>query len=315
MRLARGSGLDGLAAMAPLGEFPVPAAAGASALILARPLLEVSKARLRATLESRSVPWIEDPSNQSPGFERTRLRAAGRELAALGLDTGMLALSARRLRRAREAVEHAVADFCAAERPHVAVEPWGVIRIDADALRAAPAEIAVRVLTWTVAAAGGSEEPVPLAGIEAMAEALRAGPATGAWTLARAKIAVTPESILLEREPGREPVPALTLQPGARALWDGRFLVEASPRLTSPVEVRALGQDGVREARKSVAPPPGVSATVLRTVPGFWRGERLIAAPSLAFFAEGDARGALGATFRALGRYNCAPAAVEPGSA
>jgi tRNA(Ile)-lysidine synthase len=315
MRLARGSGLDGLAAMAPLTEVAIPAAGGLHTLTIARPLLEMPKARLRATLESRSIPWIEDPSNENPGFERTRLRAAGHELAALGLTTDMLNLSVRRLRRAREAIEHAVADFCAAESTHVAVEPWGVIRIGASALRAAPAEIAVRVLSWAVAAAGGSEEPVPLAGIEAVAEALRAGPATGAWTLARAKIVATPETIFLEREPGREPPPALTLEPGTRALWDGRFLVAADPRLPGPLEVRALGPDGVREVRKAVDVPTGVSATALRTLPGFWRGGRLIAAPSLAFFAEGEARGLLSATFRALGRYNPGPAAEETGSA
>jgi tRNA(Ile)-lysidine synthase len=315
MRLARGSGLDGLAAMAPLTEVAVPAAGGLHVLAIARPLLDLPKARLRATLKSRAIPWIEDPSNQDPGFERTRLRAARRQLEALGLSTDRLNLSARRLRRAREAVEAAVADFCAAERPHVAVEPWGVIRIDANALRSAPAEIAVRVLAWAVGAAGGSGEPVPLAGLEAVAEAVRAGSATGAWTLARAKIEATPATVRLEREPGREALPALSLEPGARALWDGRFLVAADARLSGPVEVRALGPDGVREVREAVALAPGVSATALRALPGFWRGERLIAAPSLAFFAQEEARGVLGATFRALGRYNCGPETAETGSA
>ena len=73
MRLARGSGLDGLAAMAPWIEARPGGPGGA--LQIVRPLLGVAKARLRATLEARGIPWIEDPSNQSPAFERTRLRA------------------------------------------------------------------------------------------------------------------------------------------------------------------------------------------------------------------------------------------------
>ena len=73
MRLARGSGLDGLAAMAPSRP---QCGRCAGALRIVRPLLDVPKARLRATLEQRGIPWIEDPSNQSPAFERTRLRAA-----------------------------------------------------------------------------------------------------------------------------------------------------------------------------------------------------------------------------------------------
>jgi hypothetical protein len=189
-----------------------------------------------------------------------------------------------------------------------------VIRIAAPALRAAPAEIAVRVLSWAVAAAGGSDAPVPLASIEAVAEALATGPATGAWTtgawtLARAKIAATAGRILIEREPGREPPPAITLAPGSQALWDGRFLVAAGPGLASAVEVRALGTDGVREARSVVQLPSGVSAAALRALPAFWRAERLIAVPSLGFWPEEGARAALCARFTALGNYNSKPVA------
>src|SRR5207249_483812 len=145
-------------------------------------------------------------------------------------------LSARRLQRARGAIERWVADFCAPDKGRVTVDPCGVIRINAPALRALPAEIAVRVLAWAVAAAGGSDEPVALANIETTAEALCAAPATGAWTLARAKITATADGILVEREPGREPLPTLILEPGSQGLWDGRFLVKAGPRLAGAVE-------------------------------------------------------------------------------
>jgi tRNA(Ile)-lysidine synthase len=226
----------------------------------------------------------------------------------------MLGLSARRLQRARGAMERWVADFCAPDKARVAVDPCGVIRIDAPALRALPAEIAVRVLTWAVAAAGGSDEPVALASIEATVDALCAAPATGVWTLARAKIGATAESILIEREPGREPLPTITLAPGSQALWDGRFLVKAGPRLVGAVEVRALGMDGVRQVRSAVPLPPGVSAAALRMLPGFWRAERLIAAPNLAFWPDEGARGEISATFPAPGNYNSKLAAEQPGS-
>jgi len=303
MRLARGSGLDGLAAMAPLSELAVAGVAIPATLTVARPLLEVPKARLRVTLECRGIPWIEDPSNQHAGFERTRLRAAGDTLESLGLTADALGLSARRLQRARGALKRWVDDFRAPEAGRVVVDPCGVIAIDAAALRGLPAEIAVRVLSWAVAAAGGAEEPVPLAGVETMSEALPAG-AAGAWTLARAKIAASPERIVIEREPGREPAPALTLEPGAKAVWDGRFLVTVGRRLRDAMEVRALGMEGVREARSAVGLPSGVSAAAMRALPGFWRAGRLVAAPNLQFWAEKEACGALEATFLALGNYN-----------
>ena len=68
-----------------------------------------------ATLRSRGIGWIEDPSNQMPVFERSRLRAARVQLRALGLTDGMLALSAQRLLRARAALEGMTDRFCQEE--------------------------------------------------------------------------------------------------------------------------------------------------------------------------------------------------------
>ena len=87
--------------------------------------------------------------------------------------------------------------------------------------------------------------------------------------------------------------------------------MKAGPRLVGAVEVRALGMDGVRQARAAVPLPRGVSADALRALPAFWRAERLIAAPNLAFWPEQAARGELSATFLALGNYNSKPVA-EP---
>jgi tRNA(Ile)-lysidine synthase len=68
-RLARGSGLDGLACMQPI-------VALAHGILLVRPLLSVSKARLVAILQQYGQEWIEDPSNQNPNYTRSRIRAA-----------------------------------------------------------------------------------------------------------------------------------------------------------------------------------------------------------------------------------------------
>ncbi|MEL0112085.1 MAG: tRNA lysidine(34) synthetase TilS [Rickettsiales bacterium] len=56
MRAERGSGEDGLAAMAPVHE-------RAHARVL-RPLLDFPKARLQATLQARGLSSVSDPSNQ-----------------------------------------------------------------------------------------------------------------------------------------------------------------------------------------------------------------------------------------------------------
>jgi tRNA(Ile)-lysidine synthase len=61
IRLARGSGVDGLAGMAPASPFPIH---GFDDLTLTRPLLGFSHQRLVATLRAAKQDWIEDPSKQ-----------------------------------------------------------------------------------------------------------------------------------------------------------------------------------------------------------------------------------------------------------
>src|SRR5262245_23453352 len=158
MRLARGSGVDGLGAMAPWTALAPPTAPGEREILLARPLLAVAKARLRAALAARGVSWLEDESNAAPRFERSRLRAAQETLLRLGLRPDSLGLSAQRLQGARAALDWAVAEFCRTEGSY-RVDPTGLIRLDAAAWGALPSELRLRVLQKGTAAAGGEAQP------------------------------------------------------------------------------------------------------------------------------------------------------------
>jgi tRNA(Ile)-lysidine synthase len=66
LRLLRGSGIDGLAAMRPLSAFGPG--------WLWRPLLEVPRAALLAYARDHGLGWIEDPHNGDPRFARSWLR-------------------------------------------------------------------------------------------------------------------------------------------------------------------------------------------------------------------------------------------------
>ena len=317
MRLARGSGIDGLAAMAPatvLADDGAPRAGlpehGQWRMRLLRPLLAVPRARLRATLESRAIAWQEDPSNGSPAFERARMRAAAGTLAALGLTRDSLALSARRLQRARAALERAVDAFCEPRAAMVTTAPSGFVRFGGAALRDQPREIAIRALLRAVAAVGGGGGRVSLAKLEAVAEGICAREC-GAWTLARTKITATPASVLIVREAGRTPPPRLALAAGQEALWDGRFLVRAAGDVAS-VEVRALGPDGVRAAAAAGAACPAAPPGVLEHVPAFYRDGLLIAVPSLGYWVAPELRSALTAIFAPICSCNIATAADAP---
>ena len=102
MRLARGSGLDGLSGMR--DEEHVSPADGANGYTIVRPLLRTPKARLMATLQAAGRSWKEDPSNHAPEFERVRMRQALETLRGLGIGSAEIGRSAWRLSRARRAV-------------------------------------------------------------------------------------------------------------------------------------------------------------------------------------------------------------------
>jgi tRNA(Ile)-lysidine synthase len=66
LRLLRGSGVGGVAAMRPLSPF----APG----VLWRPLLQVSRSALRAYAAALELDWVEDPHNADPAYARSWLR-------------------------------------------------------------------------------------------------------------------------------------------------------------------------------------------------------------------------------------------------
>src|SRR5438093_6528376 len=108
--MARGSGVSGLGAMARQTLLPTTGenARKSEAIVLIRPLLELPKQRLIATLAATGITFVDDPSNRDPRFTRPRLRALMPALAEEGLDAHRLAMLARRMRRVDETIEAAV---------------------------------------------------------------------------------------------------------------------------------------------------------------------------------------------------------------
>ena len=205
MRMSRGSGITGLAAMARVSPLP---AGGDQAIELVRPLLDIPKARLIATLKRAKIGFAEDVSNRDPRFARTLLRDAMPLLARVGVDARVLALLARRLRRADSALEAAVD----AARTAISQAPWserGPIVFAANKFARLPEEVALRLLGRAIAHAG-DEGPVQLGKLETLYRTLergKAGAGSGAFrlrrTLAGALVTLTEHRLMIERAPAR----------------------------------------------------------------------------------------------------------------
>ncbi len=283
MRLKRGSGLDGLAGIPRVRAF-----GGHAGVTLVRPLLDVAKARLMATLVAAGMRWADDPSNDDLTFERVRVRHDLARLAEVGLSAKVIGQSARRLARARTALDHAAAALLArAADVHGGVHAT----IDRAVLMAEPDEIRLRAMLALIAGFGGAGGPARLDQVEDLVARL-GEPGFRGETLGGAMVRLRGEEVMIYRETGRGGLGVALLEPGARAIWDGRFEVSLAAAAPAALEVGALGAADGRTLRAAmggrVADWP---AAAIAAVPAFRDAEGVVvAAPGIGFAPSADAR-------------------------
>ncbi|MGE0564255.1 MAG: tRNA lysidine(34) synthetase TilS [Pseudolabrys sp.] len=222
MRMARGSGIGGLGAM--LRDTPL------GGCTLVRPLLDIPKARLIATAAKAGLPFADDPSNRDPRFTRARLRQIMPALAGEGLDARRLALLARRLRRADEALDATASR--AFSMLAVAGPEAGVVTFDAAQFFTMPAEIGLRMLRHAVDRLG-AEGPAELGKLEALFAAAEMAWNTGKPALRRslagAVLTVDGRRMTVETAPPRR---------GRHRKGHGKPLTKGRSRRTGPAKTR-----------------------------------------------------------------------------
>lgn len=247
MRAAGGSGYRGLAGMAPMAPAPLwPEGRG---LTLARPLLHARRAMLRELLRARDAQWLEDPANANPRFERVQVRARLGELEAAGLDPLRLVQIGARLRAHLDRTDAAAAALIAG-----AARINARITIDIAGWRG-PADVRQRALSALMAAAAGADrEAADMDVVEprVFAADYRGGAHGGVRFVREAG------RLVLGRDPGAvrgradgvPALPALALEVGREAIWDGRFAFtarvsgwSAAPADNADVVVLTRGQE------------------------------------------------------------------------
>ncbi|NWG71466.1 MAG: tRNA lysidine(34) synthetase TilS [Parvularculaceae bacterium] len=230
MRLARGSGVRGLAGIQPTSRIAV--GAGEPVLVL-RPLLAISRQFLREGLRHAGRRWIDDPSNEDLRYERIRVRGLLAALEEQGLlSRDALVATAIRMRLAAERQE--AADHAAFDRYEGVLHGLGFVRLRATGDM--PASLVGRIIR---AVGAGDHEPAEADASRALAQAL----AAGASTLGGAMLKREGDALYVFREPaavlGRAGVPGLArteIPSGAPRLWDRRFIIGARADESGVVE-------------------------------------------------------------------------------
>lgn len=278
MRLARGSGVDGLAAMAPT--------TARDGVTLLRPLLSFPKAALLETCRARGQPWIEDPSNANAAATRVRFRQARELLAAEGLTTERLLATVGHMQRARGALETMVAALLT---EGCVWDAFGVARLDAARMLAAPEEVALRALAQVLIAASGAEFGPRFEALSGLYGRFARGPWRDA-TLHGCHIQRDGGEIVVSREAAAI-ADVKVLAPGESVRWDGRFML-SSPA-TAPCSFRVSAMTAAAWAALKKDDGMRLSPALRAGLPLLCDEEGPAGAPIVEFLRE-DVRLALG---------------------
>jgi tRNA(Ile)-lysidine synthase len=269
MRLARGAGVFGLAAMR--------REVRASGLTLVRPFLDVARTRLAATTAAAGLVPVDDPMNADPRYLRTRVRRTMSRLATAGIGAARLAELAARMGDAATAIDAAATALLASA---VAADALAVATLDPAGFRAAPSDVRLRALSRLLVAIGGDDYPPRYARLAGLADALaaHAAPARFKRTLGGVVIEARAGGFLFYRELGRVALPTLALRRGSEARWDHRFAVKVACDAPAGLSLSALGDEGRRALERR---PDGVPAAAMAAIPAVRRRGRVVAVPSL----------------------------------
>ena len=318
IRRRAGSGIDGLAGMSAVREL--------SGCRLVRPLLSVPRARLLAVLNEAGQPFLRDPSNLNPAFERARLRLEGRVIPGSPsgrgpepMNTGLWnmgsGLAAEPVLGPREAGTRGrrpgmtlVDEIIEGVRAHgaarierervlddllahaVSLHPAGFASLDVAALNDVEAELAERLLGRVVACVAAARYPARRARLARLRIGLAARP-DRARTLGLCRFVPWRGRLLVLRELFAASAP-VHLEPGAHLRWDRRFFVDLGPTAPSGFTLGYLGGSRAPATERPTDPAivrhgGDLPRLVFPVLPALWDEEGLAAVPHLGYSRRG----------------------------
>lgn len=270
IRLQRGSGVDGLAAMKPVST--------RHGLILLRPLLTTPKEELQEMLCGIGQEWIEDPSNSNTDHTRVRMRQL---LAEQGIDSNSLAATATRMARARDFLEQETAralNTCATFHAE------GYITLDTDVFASLHEEIGLRVLADCIRAMNGHVYRPRFGELHSLYTGL-----ASARTLAGCRFMPQSGFLRIQREQVAIP-PGKAVQPNDEGVWDGRFHYRCGQNCPKGriAALESAGWAQVLSHAPEMADSIPLPKALLHTLPALWHLEKPVLVPHIGY-SRGDA--------------------------
>jgi tRNA(Ile)-lysidine synthase len=212
MRLAHGSGLDGLKGMSSFSEV--------EGVRVFRPLLDADPSILADLVTEAGLTPVRDPSNDDESYERVRWRRLLPALAKEGLDGAAFSRFAARMAEADLALSQLAGG---AFTELVSFDGFGAASISLGALDQLGAATARRVLSRVLAVVGGRQKTRALGQVERLVEQLASRSLPRGMTLLGTIVRIKDDAVTIAREPGRALPENQPLVPGKTIVWDDRF--------------------------------------------------------------------------------------------
>ncbi len=261
LRLARGSGVDGLSAMQKVSC--------KGKLRLLRPLLDVPKSSLISYLEKRGQNWIEDPSNDNEDFERVKIRKQKALFNELGLTGARLAQTARHMQRVSGVLNRLAQEWL---QTHADLHEEGYLFFASSPFRELEEEIAFRILARIGMALSGNVYPPRFERLKRLYDGLRNGQDA---TLMGCRWIQQEGLVLVCREIREETIP------------ENLYRIDMD-HFDGDLHMRILGADGWRmlvterpDLKDANLPKP-----VLYSLVSFWDGNVLVSVPHLDYVRQ-----------------------------
>nr|WP_229754888.1 tRNA lysidine(34) synthetase TilS [Mameliella alba] len=277
MRLARGSGVDGLSAMS--------ARRHVGGMQILRPCLEMGRAELRHYLTVLKGRWVEDPSNDDPAYGRVRMRRLLADLQAEGLGAETLADTAARLRDDRLALAMRAATIWDGVGTQTG---WGGLTLAPDWHEQVEPATQRRLLSAMLRFVSGADYAPRAEALEGLRDRLVSG---GGGTLHGCEVIHHRGRVLMFREAAAV-AEATAIAPGVT--WDGRWQVTTPDHAGRTI--RALGEDGWRQVAET--PPCAPPFRAALSLPSIWQDDTLLACDALGVGPGNTARLCRAGVFR-----------------
>lgn len=262
MRLARGSGVAGLAGM-------LPCAATPQGVRLFRPLLDETREDLQAWLRDGGHAWSDDPSNDDLRFDRVKARQMADVLSGLGLTTDRLVRTASHMQSARrELTAHAAA----VAKQHITQDQsdltfpvkWRDHR-----------EVSKRLFRHALHFVSGQQYPPRTEATQTLWDAAQAGQG---GTLHGCLLTVDEKIWRISRETAATQGEVPWRNRNFGVIWDGRWLLseDSDANFVGDLTIRALDDSlkDVPDWRETGLPRASLMAS-----PAVYSGETLVSAP------------------------------------